>query len=630
MHAHRLSALAAMALLASVASPVVTGTAPVSAHTGPPYTSITDNGGADISPAPTINGTTMQVRILRPSTAAPAGGWPLVVYMAGDLKNRCANINENATRASWYTRKQMAEHGFAVLSFNARGLPAQYNAGVNPTGTSGCTTLDDAKDAIDDSGWDLGGTNDKADIKGLIDWAVANYNPTGCATTGGACIDGDKVGLFGFGSVQGLTSLLMGVPNPPNAQHSSRVKGIVSVGYEEWAVRDLTALSSDGAGNWREVDQGIRPWLPDMHRGDWSHADPSVLSNTSEFLADKYLNTAVPGNVASWLDERTVVHDNPSIDKAQEITTPVFLADAFLDDGAGASMTTLAYNKLGSTSKYLYLGACGSAYGQLASTASGPCKDTNATNLQNKVHAFLDRHVKGDTLTTVGGPVWWSVPPGVDPLGTGNWGEASDAIAAWPPSTNPLDAYTIEYCLDGAGEWHSSLCSAVTDGTGADLQDTNDRTISNVVGASNTNPHAFCTGATYGSSEVVSYTSGVDNTADYKMIGFEADLWMKSDLTRLQVYADLFTVDGAGVETRVTQGGGSIVPVKRDGTANTLYRFRFKPVGAAWTLRAGHSVRLKIAANYKKAFAQEFVPTNAIVIKHTDANPLTFRITFDF
>ena len=642
MHARRLPVFLALALAASAAYPAATPSRPASAHSG--WTSVADNGTADYSP--TINGTTMQVRVLRPSTAAPTtAGWPLIVYLAGDLKNRCANINENATRSSWYKRSEMAAHGFAVLSFNARGMPTSYSAGVNPSGTADCNATQDAEDAVNDSGWDLGGPVDKDDIKDLIAWAVANYNPTGCAATGGVCIDSTRIGLFGFGGIQGLTTLLMGVPGPPghathpgpNAQYVEDVKGIVSVGYEEWTVRNLTALSNDGAGTpaWRDVDQGIRPFLPDMHRGDWSHADPSVLFNTSEYLADKYLNTSVPSTTATWLEDRTVVDDNAAVDKAQEITTPVFLANAFLDGDAGTGTATLAYNKLGSTDKYLYLGPCGSAYTQLSSAASGPCKATNATRLQDKVHAFLDRHVKGDTTISVGGPVFWSVPTATDPFGTGDWGAlATDVVAQWPPASTASTVFTLEYCLDSAGEWHDGLCSTVANGTGVGLQDTGNRTLSNVVGPpipGNPSPHAFCTGTTYGASEVVTYDSGTDTTADYKMIGFEADLWMKSDLTRLQVYADLFTVDGSNVETRVSQGDAQIVPVKRNGVANTLYQFRFKPTSSAWTLKAGHKFRVKIAANYKKSFAQEFVPTaSGIVIPHTDANPFTFRITYDF
>ncbi|HEX2039174.1 MAG TPA: CocE/NonD family hydrolase C-terminal non-catalytic domain-containing protein [Acidimicrobiales bacterium] len=613
MHARRLSVLLASALSASLVAPVLGPSSQVGAHTG--LTSINDDSGADISPDPTINGTTVQVRILRPSTDAskPAGGWPLVIYMPGELKNRCANINETSARTSWYTRKQLAEHGYAVLSFNARGLPANYNAGSNPTGTSGCNALDDAKDAIDDSGWDLGGPNDKADVKGLIDWAVANYTWSGCASS---CIDGDDVALIGAGT-DALKALLMGVPNPPNAQHSSGVKAIVAVGYDELTIRNLKDVSSDGAAApaFRSVDHGLWAYTTDMHSGYMSRADASLAENVMKLLRATYLNDTVPAATTSWFDDRTVVDDNSSVDKAGDITTPVFLANAFLDGDGGTTAATLAFNKLAATEKFLYLGACGSSYTHLASSATGPCLTTNAANLRDKVHAFLDWKLKG-AANTVGGPVFWAVPPAVNPLATDAWSVEDDPDAVWPPAP---DAYTTTSCLGSDGNWYTGSCSTAA-------QPTLDRTVSNVW--SQVPQAAFCAGSTYGSNEVVAYTSGADPANDLKLIGFELDTHVKSDTTRLQVYADLFSVDTLGNETRISQGTAQMVPVKRNGSAGTVYRFRFRPVGLAWTLPAGHKIRVKLAANYKKAFAQELLPAT-YTIKHTDTQPTTITLTFD-
>ncbi|HEX2039826.1 MAG TPA: CocE/NonD family hydrolase [Acidimicrobiales bacterium] len=627
------ASLGAALAVAALTYPIATGPAPAAAHAGPPYTSIADSATADHT-VTGLNGTTMQVRVLRPSTdsARPASGWPLVVYMAGDLKNRCANVNESSTRTSWYTRKQMAEHGFAVLSFNPRGGPANHNAGVVSTGTTDCTTGGDAKDmteksagTTEDTGWDLGGPNDKGDVKALIDWAVANYTWSGCTTS---CIDGDKVGLFGYGAVDGLKSLLMGVPNPPNAQYSSRVKGIVTVGYEEYTIRNLAAVSSDGT-NFREVDQGLRPETPEFATGTFGWADPSVYEHTTQLLADKYLNTAVPDTTTTWLDQRTVLSDNASVDKAEEITTPVFMANAFLDDGAGTTTATLAYNKLGSANKYLYLGACGSAYSQISATSLGPCQGTNAQRLRDKVHEFLDRHVRGDTAVSVGGPVFWAVPPATSPLSSSDWGApATDTQAQWPPASVGSGTTTLDYCLGSDGKFYDGLCSVA-------LQPTANRTIQNVLGADNSPAaFAFCAGAntTYdAATESVSYETSAA-TAEYKMIGFQADISMKSNTSRLQAYVDLFTVDANNVETRVWQGSSQVVPVKRDGTAGTIYRFKFRPAGTAWTIPIGHRVRVKIAANYKRGFAQELLPapsTDPWTITHTDANPTQFTITYD-
>ncbi|HEX2040799.1 MAG TPA: hypothetical protein VHF47_13830 [Acidimicrobiales bacterium] len=634
MHARRrLLGWAALALASSAAYPVATGSAPASAHTG--YTSIGDTSSADVSPDPTINGTTVQVRILRPSTDAlkPGTGWPLVVYMAGDFKNRCANINENSTRTSWYTRTQLAEHGFSVLSFNARGLPANFNAGY-PSGSRGCDASEDAKDGIDDSGWDYAGTTDKTDLKELVDWAVANYTWSGCASS---CIDGDRVGLFGYGALDASKALMMAVPNPPNGQFSSRVKGVVAVGYEDIAVRNLAAVSSDGT-TFRDVDHGTMGALPDHDAGYYSHADPSVLSNFSKLLAGKYLNTTVPTATTTWFDDRTFVDDDVTtadgdvrVDKAGLVTDDmaVFMANSFLDDAAGITTATLAFNKLGTTKKYLYLGACGSGYGQLSSSASGPCLTTNAGNLRDKVHAFLDRHVKGDTAVSVGGPLFWAVPPATNPLSTDGWSVATDAVAAWPPSTNPADATTLDYCLDSAGEWHSGLCSAVPNGTGTGLQDTADRTVANVLTIETAPPGAFCSGSTFGPTEVVSYTTSA-SAADYKLIGAEVDVRMSSTSSRLQAVAQLVAVTPGSpeTETTITQGAPAVVPVVRNGTAGTIYRFKFKPFGNGWTLKTGDKLRLKIAANWKTTQAQELIPAT-YTVKHTDTNPFTVKLTFD-
>ncbi|HEX2038577.1 MAG TPA: CocE/NonD family hydrolase [Acidimicrobiales bacterium] len=617
----------AAALTAALLSPTIGGGEPAAAHTG--YTSIADDSAAD-RVVTGINGTTVTARILRPSTDAlrPTNGWPLVVYMAGDMKNRCANMNEKGSRTSWYTRKEMAEHGFAVLSFNARGRPSISNSGENPSGALGCDTLDDAEDAVEKTpgvaettGWDLGGPLDRQDIDDLIEWAVTTYASTGCTSP---CIDGNKVGIVGYG-MDALKALHMAVPAATNPQFNSRVKGVVAIGYGENAVRNVKDMSSDGS-SWRDLDLGLRVWVPDANGGTLGVADPGVYKHTSELLASKYLNTTVPAATTTWFDERTLLDDNATVDRVGDITMPVFMANAFLDNDVGITTATLAYNKLSSANKYLYLGPCGSTYGQLADTDLGPCRTNNKAALRDRVHAFLDRWVRVDTSTTVGGPVWWAVPPATNPFSTDSWSVATDAIAAWPPSTNALDAYTATYCLDGAGEWLDGACSAVLNGPGTGLQDTGNRTMSNVIaqpGAS------FCFGSTYDSSETASYTSGAAN-ADYRMLGFEADVWLSSNTTRLQVYADLFAVTPGSpeTETRIWQGSAQALPVVRNGTAGTLYRFKFRPGGNAWTLKTGDKLRLKLTANYKKGFAQELLPAT-YTIRHTDTNPFTFKITYD-
>ncbi|HEX2039835.1 MAG TPA: hypothetical protein VHF47_08915, partial [Acidimicrobiales bacterium] len=342
MHIRRLSGCLVLALAALAVPPVVSPT-PTAAHAG--FTSIADDAAADRTA--TINGTTMKVRVLRPSTSAskPAGGWPLVVYMAGDLKNRCANVNETinstgvVTRPSWYTRKQLAADGFAVLSFNARGYPAPYNAGVNPSTstTSGCDALEDAKDAIEKSpgvpentGWDIAGPLDKQDVHDLIEWAVASYTDPNCASP---CIDGSKVGILGAGA-DSRRALHMAVPLSANPQFNQRVMGVVAVGYEELAVRNLKDLSSDGAvtPTFRKVDQGLWPYAADMHVGHMGRTDASVATNVNELLRAEYLNDTVADSTKTWFDDRAIVDDDvldtpadqdPRVDKAGLITMPV-------------------------------------------------------------------------------------------------------------------------------------------------------------------------------------------------------------------------------------------------------------------------------------------------------------------
>ncbi|HEX2038178.1 MAG TPA: hypothetical protein VHF47_00435, partial [Acidimicrobiales bacterium] len=604
MPARRLPASLAIALatVASLMHPVLTGPSPAAAHTG--FTSIDDNADADRTA--TINGTTMKIRVLRPSSGKPANGWPLVVYMAGDFTNRCANVNETSTRTSWYTRKQMAEHGFAVLSFNARGYPANFNAGapLQSSTTSGCNGAEDAADALDDSGWDLAGPNDKQDIDDLIEWAVNSYTWSGCSS---ACIDGSQVGIFGAG-LDARKALHMAVPVTTNPQFNARVKGVVAVGYGEWTVRNLKDVSSDGAATpaFRDVDQGLRYWLPDANSGYWSAADPAVEQHTTELTAAQYLNTAVPAATTTWLDDRAIVDDDettadgdPRVDKAGLITdVPVFMANSFLDGELGITTATLAYNKLATPNKYLYLGPCGSTYAHLSSTDTGPClTTTNGPNLREKVHAFLDRHVKGLTATSVGGPIFYAVPPASNPRSSDNWTVQTDSDGVWPPPGS-----TSTYCLGTDGGWYAAATCAEPTGTVS---------YSNLMPTTTVPSMGFCSASNYGTNEQATYTSPV---LTGKMIGLEMDFWLLSSSTRSQVYVDVFDVDNAtGSETRIWQGTAQVVPTARNVAPLTGVHYKFKPGGNAWTLASNHKIRIKIAAAYRTGFVQELLPATYYV-----------------
>ncbi|HEX2039305.1 MAG TPA: hypothetical protein VHF47_06190, partial [Acidimicrobiales bacterium] len=311
----------------------------------------------------------------------------------------------------------------------------------------------------------------------------------------------------------------------------------------------------------------------------------------------EYLNDTVADSTKTWFDDRAIVDDDvldtpadqdPRVDKAGLITMPVFMANAFLDGDAGIATATLAWNKLATPDKYLYLGPCGSSYSHLPS-GTGPClSSTNAPNLRNKVHAFLDRHVRGDTTVSVGGSVHYAIPPATNPLSSDNWSVQTGST--WPP-----DGSSSTYCIGVDGTWHDAATCAEQTGT---------REISNSVTA--TPQTGFCVGSTYGATEKAEYTSPV---LPGKMVGLEMDFWLLSSSTRSQVYVDVWDVDNAtGGETRVWQGTAQVVPTARNVSPLTGVRYKFRPGGNAWTFAANHKIRIKITANYKSAFAQELIP----------------------
>jgi hypothetical protein len=602
-------------------------------------TSRPDDRSADVVPLPTINGIPMRVRVLLPDAPAPPRGWPLIVYVAGDFTNRCANVNESPTRESWYTRRQMVEHGYAVLSFNARGYPAARHAGRNPTGTSGCDALEDAGDAIDDTGWDAGGPLDRGDLEGLIDWAVASYDPDrggdDCATSASPCIDGERVGLFAYG-LDALEALAMGVPDQSSEPGRSRVKAIVAIGYQELFLRNVAAISDDGAGAFRRLDLGLRPLVPDMHIGYLaSHAHMDVGTRTMEILRSEYLGEALPQPAADWAGARALLDDDPAIDKVGDIAVPTFFVHALFDPEAYNVTATLAHGRLGAdvkpepnTESYLYLGACGTTYPQLGPGVTGPCDanaSANATHLRDTIGAFFDTHVSGAPARPIGGKVFWTIPPARTPFANDAWTVAVDPDVGWPPEPDEHNGITTStYCLGGDGSWLAGACDAVE-------QDPTPRAVANVVA---TLPFTdVCTPQKYALNEVASYTSGPAET-EVTMLFLRADVSVASTSSRVQLYADLYTVDAAGTETRVWQGSAQIVPVKRDGAASTVYRFRFVPSGAAWTLARGDRLRLalasraKVAAAFGTVHAQELVPAT-YTIHHADDHPAQLTIVWD-
>jgi hypothetical protein len=336
----------------------------------------------------------------------------------------------------------------------------------------------------------------------------------------------------------------------------------------------------------------------------------------------------------AWFDYRTVLAGDgptyPATDKAHLITKPVFVMAGWLD-GAQQFVPNLAHieawKRLGSTSKYLYLGTCGHK--------PDPCTSTNRTTyIRPKLHAFFDKHVRLDGVSEPcsggGSCVLFQVPPpwvsatnnptcNPDPVDSpcttpSDWGLTQSA--SWPPpliSGSPPDGHKFYL------HWNKSGCNA-----GAGCLDLDPPTGSETASQTFVNnpayPHPnnspyfpgtlnqenspstdYCSftfahaDSNPALNEVQEYTSPVLNNpplnlaTPLRMVEATADLWLASDTTRLQVVADLYDVDGAGAEHRIAQTSSINVPTIRSGyTANNPVQVTFKPTGTAWTFASGH------------------------------------------
>lgn len=528
-----------------------------------PYAINADNSTADSTVTSSLDGlTTLRVRVLKPTTTPPSGGWPAVIYMTGSSTSRCNDIN-------YYTRAQLAADGFVVVSFNGRGWPG---GGVNSAACGESSA--EMADTLNDSGWDGSGPNDKQDVKDIITWVINNQpvNPA-------------KIGAMGA-SYNGQRTYLL-------PAFDSRIAAIIPIDAPTMGLGNVASISDRPAA---ENSYGSLTSYLHANAGWFGHSDPSVLSNVSEATRTRYLGLTVPTATQTWFDDRTVLDDNVNLDKAHLITVPTFVVHGLLDNTINPSQAIEAWKKIPASTpnqKYLYLGACGHG---------APCATNNATALRDKLHGFLDKHLRGSAVT-MGGPVFYAIPPVTQ--ASDNW--TVQQASSWPPPELPGSPQTLYLragnALSGTAPTTSEAADTMTNNTWA-----------NSVGDS-------CAATSYGTGEYVAYTSTDVASQNLKLAQVDADLTLSSSTTRLAVVADLWEVTPAGVDVaRVWKGTSFVVPTARGQAANTHVRFKFVPSGNAYTVASGNKLRLKIATNYRGYFAPEPYP-GTYSIYHTSTEP---------
>ncbi|HEX2040800.1 MAG TPA: CocE/NonD family hydrolase [Acidimicrobiales bacterium] len=621
----------AVALLASLLSPVLWSAPPAAAATGCNTTA--DSSTSDYYPNPSpwsgANAPRVRIRVIAPTSAQsgatcvkPPSGWPLVIYLHGWNGNRCESL-------PFYTRAETASHGYVVLSFNARGKPSSGGAGL-----SGCDQTTDAIDGLDDDGTDIGGSRDKKDITELINWVRDSFNaapPTGCGNASNPCADTNNVGVTGF-SYGGFRTWLMGVPSPTNPDADSRIKAIAPSGA--WLFWDnIEALNGDGAGAARARATNSTPlWW--ANQGWVGHTTEVIAQHNAEIERGKYLNQSISTTATDFWKARYLVDDNATVDQAGDIQMPVFVHQGWLDGNGGIfnQVAIAAYNKVPTTNKYLYLGSC--------SHTPDPCHtyDTgtgsNRSRQRDALRRFFDKHLSGSS-TPVGGPVFYTVPPKYTSSSSNPWTPTNQTwqeqmASSWPPATGTS---TTTYHFRNAGTLTPTAESGTTCTPGTPpAKGTGCSTLKNNLNA----PlfYDFCVGTQYGlpygtyaSDEVQAYD--LTFTSDTKVVKVEADLRMKTDTTRIQVYVDLWDVSSTGTELkRIWQGNAQVAPIKRDAVANsaTPYRFTFVPGGVAWTMANGHKLRVKVTAKYAQAFAGEPLPATYTLFHNAD-HPSNVKLT---
>jgi predicted acyl esterase len=537
------------------------------AHAG--CSSSTDSTSADATWTP-ASGVALTARVLYP-TACGTGPWPLMLYMQGSLSSRCDNIN-------WLTRSQLAALGFVVVSFNGRGFP-------NGDSALTCTPDTDAVDALNDSGYDSSGPNDKLDAKNVIDWAI-----NGCSSLCTGKVDGENVGVIGY-SYNGLRTYLL-------PSYDSRIDAIVPVAAPTTSLLGSVNAISDRPP--AEPSSAAATAYLHGNFGYYGHADPAVHTAMADAIRTRYLGLTPTTTTQAFIDARTVLDDDANVDKAHLITTPTLVVAGFRDQTVNPTAQIETWKKLPTGNKYLYVGACGHF---------AWCRSNDQTLLRSKVHDFLDKYLKSSSVN-LSGPVFFVTPPQSDV----DWGALTNA-PGWPPTPVPNTPQT----------WYLRSNNTLNQ-TAPSTSESAD-TISNPVWGSPNSVATACEPTTgYASGEFVPYTTNASIAVQTaKLVQVEADLWLSSTTDRLQVMVDVFRVSPTNVETRIYQGASIVVPTARGQVPGTHVRFKFRAGGSGMTFTQNDKVRIKVASHFKGRYAPEPYPGN-YSIYHTTNEPSSVKL----
>jgi dienelactone hydrolase len=145
-------------------------------HTGLPDKA----GDASSAPGADSNGdNALDVDVSLPTSAAPAGGYPVIVMMhgcCGGTKNNWERNTLDASGEAWhYNNAWFAARGYAVVTYTARGF--YDGSGANKNGSTGQTQLDSRLFEI----------NDFQSLVGqLVDDPFYQLNPEKVIATGGS------------------------------------------------------------------------------------------------------------------------------------------------------------------------------------------------------------------------------------------------------------------------------------------------------------------------------------------------------------------------------------------------------------------------------------------------------------
>lgn len=570
--------------------PLIIGAAPLL----PPFqqasalTVTTDDATADDNVTAT-DGTNIRVRVLRPTTGGP---YPAIIIKGGTGANRCADMD-------FVSRNYLASLGYIVIGMTGRGMPGKAEAGS----CTGANQADDITDQINDSGSDWYGPNDIQDVKDVVTWA-----------SGKSYVDSTKIGFIGHSHDAGLAYLL--------AAADSRIDAIVPVSGLTMGMKgDNVAAVNDHSGAVPVLQaNGFNTW----GLGVGLNYDGATTTNMNLWWRSKFLGTSPAGSVTTWQNDRTVVDDNNSVDKAHLLTTPTFITHGWYDANISPENAIQAFNKLPVNNKYLYVGAC--------SGHSSPCLTNNATWLRNKVVDFLAKYLKGSAVS-LGGPLFYAVPPAEERRsGSGpydSWTVNSSSNTSWPPTSSTLDLFLRTGGNLGSVPTTTEAVDTLSNPNQISAFDESCllQEIGKLKDGSGGGPNYL---PQFGAGETQTYTTAAfaGNTT---LVGFDADIYLKSTTPRMQLMAELIEVDpskAAGLQevSMVTGLQNVLIPTGAT-TAGTTLRFKFKPISTSYTVKAGNKLRLKISSHFKWFYAAEPYPGTYSIV-HTSAQPSKLTIRY--